>query len=302
MAPRTATRSKAAPAGARGAAGATPKAAPSKAAPAKAAPAKAAPAKAPAKGAAAGTSKARMTLGEVMRALEQAGTAQTRKTYARHGAQEPMFGVQFSVLKALHKKIGVDHELALALWDTGNFDARNLAFKVVDPAKVTAKDLDRWSRDMTVRMCAGYVSTLAAETPFGLAKAGEWLASKDEQQRCAGWALVGQLALRAPSVPDAWLLERVKEIERTLQSAPNDERYAMNGALISLGSRSPALRKAALAAAKKVGKVEVDHGDTSCKTPEAAPYIEKMWAVAAARGVATPALQEQQRESPRTRC
>lgn len=260
------------------------------------------PAKARPKGVESAASAGRMTLAEVMRALEKAGTARTKKTYARHGAVEPMFGVLFAFLKKLHKTIGVDHELALALWDTGNFDARNLAFKLVDPARVTSEQLDRWCGDMTVRMCAGYVSVLAAETPFGLAKARQWLASKDEQQRCAGWLLVGQLALRAPTVPDAWLLERVQDIERGLHAAPNDERYAMNSALISLGGRSAALRKAAIAAARKIGKVEVDHGDTSCKTPEAVASVESMWARAAAKGLATPALQEQQRESPRTRC
>ncbi len=244
----------------------------------------------------------RMSLDEVMEALEKAGTAQTKKIYARHGAREPMFGVQFAFLKTLHKKIGVDHDLALALWDTGNFDARNLAFKIVDPASITAKNLDRWSRDMTVRMCAGYVSALATETAFGPAKAREWLASPDEQQRCAGWVLVGQLAMRVPTVPDAWLLDCVKDIERGLQAAPNDERYAMNNALIALGGRSPALKKAVLAAARKIGKVVVDHGDTSCKTPDAVSAVEKAWEHAAAKGFATPALQEQRRESPRTRC
>ena len=58
---------------------------------------------------------ARMTLAETMTALEQAGSAQTRKTYARHGAPEPMFGVSFATLKTLVKRIKVDHELALAL-------------------------------------------------------------------------------------------------------------------------------------------------------------------------------------------
>ena len=65
----------------------------------------------------------RMTLAEAMKALEKAGSAQTRKTYARQGAAEPMFGVSFATLKTLVKRVGVDHELALALWDTGNFDA-----------------------------------------------------------------------------------------------------------------------------------------------------------------------------------
>jgi len=32
---------------------------------------------------------------------------------------------------------------------------------------------------------------------------------------------------------------------------------------------------AELAAAKRIGKVEVDHGETSCKTPDASTYIRK---------------------------
>jgi hypothetical protein len=63
---------------------------------------------------------ATMTLSEAMRALEQAGSEQTRKTYARHGATGPMFGVSVATLKQLVKRIGVDHELALELWSTGN--------------------------------------------------------------------------------------------------------------------------------------------------------------------------------------
>jgi hypothetical protein len=49
----------------------------------------------------------------------------------------------------------------------------------------------------------------------------------------------------------------------------------MNNALISIGIRNPKLRKQAIAAAKRIGKVDVDHGETSCKTPDAAPYIAK---------------------------
>src|SRR5437870_3612767 len=98
---------------------------------------------------------ARMTLAEAMRELEKAGSEQTRKTYARHGARGPMFGVSFATLKTLVKRIGVDHDLALALWDTGNFDARNLALKIADPARISSADLDRWASTPHVRMCAG---------------------------------------------------------------------------------------------------------------------------------------------------
>ena len=45
--------------------------------------------------------------------------------------------------------------------------------------------------------------------------------------------------------------------------------------MITIGVRSAPLRKLAVAAAKRIGKVEVDHGDTACKTPDASEYIAK---------------------------
>lgn len=261
-----------------------------------------APTKTPTKRPAAKAPKARMTVQEAMGALEKEGSAQTRKTYARHGAEEPMFGVSFAFLKTMWKRIGVDHDLAMALWGTGNFDARNLAVKVVDPARMSSADLDRWARDYRVRMCGMYVAALAAEGPHALAKASQWRASKEEPLRRMAWALVGQMASRDETSPDSWFAARLAEIERTIHGAPNYEREAMNQAVIAIGGRSAALRKAALAAAKRIGKVEVDHGDTACKTPEAGPYLEKMWAHAASKGFESPAAQERTRESPRTRC
>ncbi len=247
--------------------------------------------------------KARMTLAEAMAELEKAGSAQTRKTYARHGAAEPMFGVSFATLKALMKRIGVDHELAVALWETGNFDAQNLALKIVDPAKLTSEDLDRWVRETSAaRLGGGYVAMIAAEGPHAAAKASEWLAAKDGPARAAGWTLVGQLAQRDETTPDAFFAERLAEITRTIHGAPNAERDVMNQAIITIGGRSADLREAALAAAKRIGKVEVDHGDTACKTPDATEYILKAWAHATAKGYESPAAQERTREVPRRRC
>ena len=246
---------------------------------------------------------ARMTLDEALTALESAGSEQTRKTYARHGASGPMFGVSFATLKALTKRIGVDHELALALWATGNLDARNLAVKIVDPTRMTPPELDRWASDENARqVCGGYAAMLAAETPHGTTKAAEWLASKDARVRVAGWTLLAQLAQRDEAAPDALFDERLGQIERTILAAPNAEREVMNLAVISIGCRSQALREAALAAARRIGKVEVDHGDTACKTPDAADYIQKTWAHSTSKGFESPGAHERSRERPRRRC
>ena len=52
----------------------------------------------------------------------------------------------------------------------------------------------------------------------------------------------------------------------------------MNNAVIAIGSRNAALAAAAQAAAGRIGKVVVDHGETACQTPDAADYIERIWA------------------------
>jgi 3-methyladenine DNA glycosylase AlkD len=214
-----------------------------------------------------------------------------------------MFGVSFATLKAMTKRIGVDHELALALWNTGNFDARNLAVKIVDPARMAPADLDRWVRESsTSRLCGGYAAMLASETPHGAAKGAEWLGAKDERLRRAGWVLLGQLAQRDETTPDAYFEKRLAEIERAIHTAPNDEREGMNMAVIAIGLRSTGLRKAALAAAKRIGRVHVDHGDTACKTPDAAEYIEKTWKHSTSKGFESPAAHERSRERPRLRC
>lgn len=244
----------------------------------------------------------RMNFQDTMSALEKAGSAQTRKTYARHGVPEPMFGVSFATLKTLYKRIKVDQELAEALWSTGNFDARNLAFKIADPAGISSRELDRWAATPTASMCGGYVGSLAAESPHGRAKADKWLSASDDSTRCAAWSLVAAMAMIDESIADSWFAERLAQIEKTIHTAPNTQRYLMNQSLISIGCRNASLRKSAAAAAKRIGKIEVDHGDTDCKTPDATEYLEKSWAHAKSKGFDSPAAQERSRESMRTRC
>lgn len=236
-----------------------------------------------------------------MRILESLGTEQTRKTWARHGAKGPMFGVLFGELFKLMKRIDVDHALALELWATGNVDARNLAIKIVDPGRITPAQLDRWAVENPMRMCSLYIATIAAEGPHARAKLREWLGSSDERLVAAGWTLLGRLSDLDESFPEDELLRRVDEIEKSIHAAPNLVRNDMNRTLITIGGRSPALRKAALAAAKRIGAVAVDHGDTSCKTPEAVEILEKMWARSGAK-FGSPAAHERSMKSMRRRC
>ena len=50
----------------------------------------------------------------------------------------------------------------------------------------------------------------------------------------------------------------------------------MNSFVISAGSYVQELNELAKQTARKMGKVEVDMGDTACKVPDALVYIEKV--------------------------
>jgi len=89
------------------------------------------------------------------------------------------------------------------------------------------------------------------------------------------------------------------EVDRSPELLAMFEKQGID-ALITIGGRDAALRKLATAAAKRIGVVEVDHGDTACATPDAVTYIAKLWE--RAKKFESPAAAERARESMRTRC
>lgn len=98
----------------------------------------------------------------------------------------------------------------------------------------------------------------------------------------AGWTMLAVAAMKDPSLTDAELEVRLAHIEKHIHKAKNRVRHAMNSALIAIGMRNPRLEQLALAAAARIGKVKVDHGETDCRTPGASAYILK--AAARAKG------------------
>ncbi|HEV8581182.1 MAG TPA: DNA alkylation repair protein [Thermoanaerobaculia bacterium] len=217
-----------------------------------------------------------MQADEILATLERLGKPQTAAIYKRHGADDNVFGVLTSEIAKLQKKIKVDHALAMELWKTGNAEARVLALQIADPEKLTRDDADALLRDGPVRFIGCYLSGLLARSPIGEETMRAWMKSPDELTREMGYGILGARLKDDPdSVGDADAERVLVTIEKEIHRSPNWARYAMNGALISIGVFKPALREKAIEAARRIGKVDVDHGETSCKTPAAVPCIEK---------------------------
>lgn len=219
-----------------------------------------------------------MKLKETMAALESLGSESVKRLWLKHGAKEPLFGVKIGDLKPLARKLKGEQALALELYATGNGDAQYLAGLIVDGTKLTRAQVQSWANQAAWRMISStIVPWVVSEHPDGFALARGWIDSKKESLAIAGWASLGALVT---VVPDDRL--RLKDLSallarvtKTMPAAPDRARQQMNYFVIAVGTYVAPLGQQAIATARKLGRVEVDMGDTECKIPDAESYIMK---------------------------
>ncbi len=219
-------------------------------------------------------------LTDVMSELKLMGSEQTRKTFARHGAPvESMYGVKVGDMKKILKKIKGNQALAMELYATGNSDAMYLAGLVADGARMSKKELETWVKNATWYMISEFtVAWVASENAAGRELAVKWMDSKKTPIAAAGWATYASiLSTRSDDELDLSEIESLlTRVTDEIHDAPGRVAYAMNNFVICAGCYVKPLHAKAKSAAKKIGVVEVDMGDTSCKVPLATEYIAKV--------------------------
>jgi 3-methyladenine DNA glycosylase AlkD len=219
-----------------------------------------------------------MTKDEVLSELEKMGSPSTKKILANHGAREPFFGVKVGDMKKIMKKTKKDHELSLALYDTGNYDAMYFAGLIADEKKITKKDLESWVAKAYAGIAEYTVPWIVAESAHGWELGMKWIESPKEHIAAAGWASLGNLVAILPDekldIPALQqLLDRIK---KDIHSSQNRVRYAMNWFIISLGAYVAPLTEKSKKIAQSIGTVTVVMDGTDCKVPSAFDYIVKI--------------------------
>jgi 3-methyladenine DNA glycosylase AlkD len=213
----------------------------------------------------------------VLKELESYGDPRTKNTLMNHGAKEPLFGVKVADLKKILKKTKKNHELSLELFATGNSDAMYLAGLMADEKQITKKQLQTWVEQAYWYYLSEYaVPWVAAETPFGFELGLEWIKSEKEQIASAGWSTLSNYASINDTLDIEVYSSLLDEVEEKIPDAQNRVKYTMNGFVIAVGCFIPELTEKSKEIAKKIGKVDVYMGGTSCKVPLATDYIKKV--------------------------
>jgi 3-methyladenine DNA glycosylase AlkD len=156
-------------------------------------------------------------------------------------------------LQGLAKRLGRDHALALALWDTGWYEARMLTAFVDDPAQVTPAQMNRWAGDFDNW---AIVDTLCFHlfdrTPHAWPRVSQWSRRKDEFQKRAAFALIAGLALHDKAAQDERFLRVLTLIEVAAADDRNFVKKGVSWALRVLGRRNRALNRAAVECARRL--------------------------------------------------
>src|SRR5690606_34606824 len=103
-------------------------------------------------------------------------------------------------------------DLSLALWKTGNLEARLLATLLVKPAKLSNDQLDTWVRSATFPQLADWVNSYVVKNhPAKESLREAWMDSDDPWAARAGWNLTaGRIAQAPEGLDQSSLLDRLE--------------------------------------------------------------------------------------------
>ena len=198
------------------------------------------------------------TVQEVLDMLRAKARPDQLDGMARFGmAPEGRLGVSVPDMRAIAKRAGRDHALALALWDTGIAEARMVASMVGDPKQLTEAQMDAWvagfnSWDVCDQVCMN----LFDKSPLAWKKVREWAARDEEFVKRAAFALIACLAWHDKNAADEQFIALLPVIKDGAEDNRNFVKKAVSWALRHIGKRNATLNRAALETAREIAQVD----------------------------------------------
>jgi len=216
-----------------------------------------------------------MTLKEALAQLKSSGNDKRRAHNIKSGAGDNQFGVPMGDIRKLAAKIKTDDKLAIALWDTGNIDARLLAILLMKPGTVSRERMDQMVRSASFSGLADWLNSYVVKNhPDKEALRQAWMEDGDPWAARAGWSLTSERVAKRPDGLDVpALLDR---IESEMGRSDPAVQWTMNMTLATIGIHFPKHRKRALAIGEKLGVYRDYPVSKGCTSPFAPDWIGEM--------------------------
>ncbi|MFZ5353030.1 MAG: DNA alkylation repair protein [Bacillota bacterium] len=211
-----------------------------------------------------------MTLDQVLNELGTMGNAKAIEIWKKmHISHEVYLGNGITALKMYAKKIKNSHELAMELWETKVHDAKLLATMIEEPKKVTEEQIDKQITEIySSDLCDKFSSNVVAKSAFAVKKILEWCKDEREYHKRGGFVTLYNLSDKSSTLNDEQYMELLQQIETEIHNERNWVREGMIFGLIGIGKRNEMLRSLVTEACKRIGKIDIDYGNTSCVAPD----------------------------------
>jgi len=188
--------------------------------------------------------------------LKESGNQANRAGMARYGINvENAFGVSVSQIREMAKKIGKNHELAVALWETAFHEARMLACILDDPKELTEEQMEHWISDFNSwDICDQCCSNLFRKSHLAYKKILEWIKHDETFVRRAGFVLIATLAVHDKKAVDDQFVAYFPLITEMATDERNMVKKAVNWSIRQIGKRNMLLNKKAIELAEQLLK------------------------------------------------
>jgi 3-methyladenine DNA glycosylase AlkD len=192
----------------------------------------------------------------VVAKLKRMGNKKTRDGMARYVIpSDKAFGVSVGQIRQLGKELGKNHELALALWETGWYEARMLTAFVDEPDKVTPAQMDRWCKEFdNWAICDTLCFHIWDRTPHAFKKIELWAKRSEEFVKRSAFALLASVALHDKNADDESFTRCLPIIERAASDNRNFVKKGVSWALRGIGKRNARLKAETIVLAKRLAE------------------------------------------------
>ncbi len=191
---------------------------------------------------------------KVLEDMRRAARPENVAGMARYGiCPKGTWGVTMPELKAIAKRYGKDHVLAIELWETGVHEARILAALTGEPSKVDRRLMDKWVREFdSWDVCDQVCSYLFSRTALAYEVIPDWARADEEFVRRAGFVILAALAVHDRKEDDSTFIHYFPLIEEQAGDGRNYVKKAVNWAIRQMGKRSLGLRAECLVLLERI--------------------------------------------------
>lgn len=216
-----------------------------------------------------------MTSKEALGKLKAMSNERMFAQNVKNGAGKKQFGVKLGDIRNLATSIKSDHTLALELWKTEIIEARLLSTMIIQPKKLSTKELDAIVNSIDFVQIADWVNAyVVKEHPEKDTLREKWMDSKNIWAARSGWSITAGLVVRNPDAVD--VVKLLDRLEKEMPKAPREVQWTMNTTLAYIGINHPKLRKRAIDIGEKLGIFRDYPVSKGCTSPFAPIWINEM--------------------------